>query len=184
MNKFIDSIKDHMLKTFNSLKKEFSSLRTSRVSASILDKVTVDIFNNISPLSYVSTVTVFDSRSLIINVWDNQNVKPIEKAIRDSNLGLSMSIDGLVIRVFFPELTKERRIELVKIASKYSEQCKISIRNLRRNGMDDVKKQEKEGIVSKDEKYRLSALIQNLTDDNIRDIDKAFKTKEKEIMQI
>ncbi len=168
----------------DALKKEFSGLRTGRASTSLLEPVMVDVYGSLMPLNQVGTVSVPESRMLSVQVWDKANAKAVEKAIRDANLGLNPQADGNLIRVPIPVLTEERRLELVKVASKYAEQARIAVRNVRRDGMDALKKSEKDGDISEDEHKTWSAKIQTMTDSHIKKIDDALSTKEKDITQV
>lgn len=167
-----------------SLKKEFSGLRTGRASTSLLDPIMVDVYGAMMPLNQVGTVSVPESRMLSVQVWDKANAKAVEKAIRDANLGLNPQADGNLIRVPIPVLTEERRLELVKIASKYAEQARIAVRNVRRDAMDALKKAEKDGDISEDEHKGGAAKVQTATDTHIKKIDEALAAKEKDITQV
>lgn len=168
----------------DALHREFSGLRTGRASVNLLDSVRVDSYGSFSPLSQVGTVNVQDSRMLTVQVWDKSLVKAVEKAIRDAGLGLNPAADGQLIRVPLPSLNEERRAELSKIASKYAEDAKVSVRNARRDAMDMLKKQEKDGDISEDEHHRLSDEVQKMTDTRIKKIDELLASKQKDIMQV
>ena len=167
-----------------ALKKEFAGLRTGRASASLLDPVMVDAYGSSMPLNQCGTVSVPEPRMLLVQVWDKALLKPVEKAIRDAGLGLNPQADGATIRVPIPDLNEERRRELVKVAAKYTEQARVSIRNVRRDGIDGLKKLEKDGEISQDEQRRIQTEIQTLTDDYIKKVDDIFAQKEKEISQV
>jgi ribosome recycling factor len=167
-----------------ALKTEFSGLRTGRASASLLDKVMVDAYGAQMPLNQVGTVNVPEPRMITVNVWDRGLVVGVQKAIREAGLGLNPGADGQLVRVPIPELSQERRHELGKIAHKYAEQARVSVRNVRRDGMEMLKKMEKDGQLSQDAHRTWSDKIQGLTDTHIAEIDKALSAKEKEIMQI
>ena len=167
-----------------TLRKEFGGLRTGRASASLLDPVVVEVYGSAMPLNQVGTVSVPEPRLITVQVWDRTSVKATEKAIRDSGLGLNPQTDGQTIRVPIPELNQERRQELVKVAHKYAEQARVAVRNVRRDGMDMLKKQLKDGDISEDEQKTLSDKVQAATDAHIKKIDEALGTKEKEIMQV
>jgi ribosome recycling factor len=167
-----------------SLKSEFTGLRTGRASANLLDKVMVDAYGAQMPLNQVGTVNVPEPRMITVSVWDRGLVIPVQKAIREAGLGLNPGADGQLVRVPIPELSQERRAELGKIAHKYAEQARVSVRNVRRDGMEMLKKMEKDGQLSQDAHRTWSVKIQGLTDSHIADIDKALSAKEKEIMQI
>jgi ribosome recycling factor len=167
-----------------ALKTEFSGLRTGRASANLLDKVMVDAYGAQMPLNQVGTVNVPEPRMITVNVWDRGLVVAVQKAIREAGLGLNPGADGQLVRVPIPELSQERRHELGKIAHKYAEQARVSVRNVRRDGMETLKKMEKDGQLSQDAHRTWSDKIQGLTDTHIAEIDKALSAKEKEIMQI
>ena len=166
------------------LSREFSGLRTGRASINLLDTVKVDSYGSYMPLSQISTVNISDSRLIVVQVWDKSLVKNVEKAIRDSGLGLNPTADGQNVRVPLPPLTEERRAELGKIAAKYAEDSRINVRNVRREAMDLLKKLEKNGEISEDQLARFSKEVQQLTDDHIKKIDDSLATKQKDIMQI
>ena len=166
------------------LKKEFGGLRTGRASSSLLDPVMVEAYGQTVPLSQCGNVSVPEPRMLTVSVWDKGQVKAVEKAIRDAGLGLNPMADGMTVRVPIPPLNEERRKELQKVAGKYSEQARISVRNVRRDGMDSLKKLAKDGAVSEDEVKKHEKDLQTLTDDTIKKIDEALAHKEKDIMQV
>jgi ribosome recycling factor len=167
-----------------TLRKEFQGLRTGRASVNLLDPVMVEAYGNPTPLTQVGTVGAPEPRLLTVTVWDKGMVKSVEKAIRESGLGLNPSSDGTLIRIPLPDLNQERRQELSKLAGKYAEQAKVSVRNVRRDGMEMLKRQEKDGDITQDEHRRWSDEVQTLTDNHIKRIDEALQTKEKEIMQV
>lgn len=166
------------------LKREFAGLRTGRASASLLEPVQVEAYGSMVPLNQVANVNVPEPRLLSVQVWDRSLVQPVEKAIRSSSLGLNPSVDGATVRVPLPELTEERRRELTKVAAKYAEDHRIAIRNIRRDGMDVLKAQEKKGEISKDEHHSQGAKVQELTDRLVARIDEMLATKDQEIMQV
>lgn len=168
----------------DSLNKEFAGLRTGRASASLLDPIMVEIYGSKMPLSQVGTISVPESRMLSVQVWDATAVKSVDKAIREAGLGLNPMQDGNNIRIPIPDLTQERRTELSKVAGKYAEAAKVSVRNVRRDAMDSLKKSEKDGDISEDDHKRLSDEVQKLTDDSIKKIDKMLSDKEKDIMTV
>ena len=180
----ITGLKRRMEGSLKTLAHEFSGLRTGRASVNLLDSIMVDAYGSILPLNQVANVNVPESRLLTVQVWDKGMVKAVEKAIGSSNLGLNPAADGQTVRVPIPELSQERRAELVKIAGKYAEGAKVAVRNIRRDGMDYYKKLEKDGDISKDEHHNKSDEIQKLTDDFIKTIDESLKSKEKEIMPV
>ena len=167
-----------------ALKKEFSGLRTGRASASLLDPVMVDAYGSSMPLAQCGTVSAPEPRMLTVQVWDRALLKPVEKAIRDAGLGLNPQADGQTVRVPIPDLNEERRRELVKVAAKYTEQARIAVRNVRRDGIDQLKKMEKDGDITQDDHRRLQAEVQTLTDDFIKKVDDAMAQKDKEILQV
>ena len=166
------------------LRKEFAGLRTGRASASLLDPVVVEAYGNPMPLVQVATVSVPEPRLIIVQVWDRGNVKATEKAIREAGLGLNPQTDGQTVRVPIPDLNEERRRELTKVAAKYAEQARISVRNVRRDGMDLLKKQEKDHKLSQDQHRKLDKDIQALTDETIKKVDGLLAQKDKEILQV
>ncbi len=179
-----NDIKQRMEKSIESLQKELSGLRTGRASASLLDPVIVDMYGSKMPINQVGTVTVPEPRMLSVQVWDASAVKSVEKAIRDAGLGLNPMPDGNNIRIPIPDLNEERRKELTKIAGKYAETARIAVRNVRRDGMDALKKMEKDSEISEDDLKRLSDEVQKLTDDNIKVIDAKVADKESDIMTV
>jgi len=180
----LDDIKRRMNGAVEVLRSEFSGLRTGRASAALLEPIQVDAYGSKVPISQVGTVNVPDSRMLAVQVWDQNLVGAVEKAVRDSGLGLNPSNDGNVIRIPIPQLSEERRTELAKIAHKYAEQARVAVRNVRRDGMDKLKRMEKAGEISQDEQRAWADDLQKLTDGNVKTIDESLDTKEKEIMQV
>jgi ribosome recycling factor len=166
------------------LKKEFSGLRTGRASASLLDPIMVVAYGNPTPLSQVGTVNVPEPRMLTVQVWDKTQVGAVEKAIRESDLGLNPVVEGQLLRLPIPELNEERRRDLAKVAHKYAEQARIAVRNVRRDAMEHLKRAEKDGDMGKDEHHTLGTKVQELTDKVIKEIDEGLATKEAEIMQV
>ena len=167
-----------------ALNKEFAGLRTGRASAHLLDQIKVQAYGSTMPLTQVGTVNVPEPRMITVQVWDRGLVREVEKSIRDAGLGLNPASDGQLVRVPIPELSQERRTELSKIAHKYAEQARVAVRNVRRDGMEFLKKQEKDGKISEDEHRKLHDEVQKLTDDHVKKVDEALATKEKEIMQV
>jgi ribosome recycling factor len=167
-----------------TLKSEFGGLRTGRASASLLEPVVVEAYGQSMPLTQVATVSVPEPRLISVQVWDKGQVQLVEKAIREAGLGLNPMPDGQMIRVPIPELNEERREELVKVAGRYAEQARVSVRNVRRDGMDQIKKSEKEGDISQDDAKSLSDNVQKLTDKEIKRIDDMLAQKEGEIRQV
>lgn len=177
-------LKSRMEGALSSLQKEFVGLRTGRASANMLEPVMVDVYGSVMPINQVGTISVPEPRLLTVQVWDKGSIKAVEKAIRDAGLGLNPQADGNLVRVPVPELNEERRKELGKVAGKYSEEARIAIRNVRRDGMDTVKKLEKDGEISQDDHKRHSDEIQKLTDDYIAKVDKLLADKQKDIMTV
>ena len=179
----LDQTRQRMDGAVDALHKEFTGLRTGRASPNLLDNVRVDAYGSAMPLNQVGTVGVPEPRLLTVQVWDKGLVKSVEKGIRDAGLGLNPQPDGQLIRVPIPELSSERRQELAKIAGKYAEAARVAVRNVRRDSLDALKKQQKEGM-SEDEHKTLSDKVQKLTDEMIKKIDDALAHKEKEISHI
>ena len=183
-----NDIKDDTLlrmeKSLDSLKSDFGGLRAGRAHASLLDGIVVEAYGSMTPLSQLGTISVPDAHTLSVSVWDKSLAKNVEKALRESDLGLNPASDGQLIRIPIPPLSEERRKELVKIAGKYSEQCKIAIRNIRRDAMDEVKKLKKDSLISEDEEKKYNNDIQKWTDDAIKKVDDQMAGKEKDIMQV
>lgn len=173
-----------MDKAVQALKEEFASLRTGRASASLLDQVNVDAYGSSMPLNQVGSISVPEPRSISVSVWDKGLIVSVEKAIRNAGLGLNPVVEGQNLRIPIPPLTEERRRELAKVAGKYAEQQRIAVRNVRREAMDDLKKAEKDHVLTQDEHRRMDTEVQKLTDDAVKRIDEALKTKEQEIMQV
>ena len=173
-----------MEKTIESMKNDLAGLRAGRAHASLLDGVMVEAYGNMTPISQVGTIGVPDARTLSVSVWDKGLAKSVEKALRESDLGLNPMSDGQMIRIPIPPLSEERRRELVKIAGKYAEQGKVAIRNIRRDAMDEVKKMKKDALISEDEEKRYNNDIQKWTDDAIKKADDLYAAKEKDIMQV
>ena len=167
-----------------SLAKEFQGLRTGRASTQLLDSVVVEAYGASMPINQIATVSVPEPRMLSVQVWDKENTKIVEKAIRESNLGLNPQVDGQLLRIPLPDLSEERRQELSKIAAKYAENAKIAVRNVRRDGMDTSKKMEKDGDISQDDRHIYDEEIQTITNKSINKIDELLSSKEVEIMQV
>jgi len=180
----IDEMKTRMNKSIASLREELTGLRTGRASASLLEPVMVEAYGTKMPLQQVATVTVPEARLLSVQVWDRTMAQAVDKAIRNSGLGLNPSTEGATIRVPLPELNEERRRELTKVAHNYAEQAKVAIRHIRRDGMDLLKKLEKDGVMAQDDSRAKSDLVQKATDAAITDVDQILAAKEQEIMQV
>jgi ribosome recycling factor len=166
------------------LRKEFAGLRTGRASVNMLDPIQVEAYGNMMPLNQVGTVSAPEPRLLVVNIWDKGVVKAADKAIRDAGLGLNPQTDGQMLRVPIPPLSEDRRKELTKITAKYAEQARVSVRNVRRDGLDLLKRKEKTGEVTEDQHRRLEKEIQALTDEEVKKIDAMLVQKDKEIMQV
>jgi ribosome recycling factor len=165
-----------------ALKHDLQGLRTGRASVTLLDPVTVEVYGSHMPLNQAATVSAPEPRMLSVQVWDKSNVGPIDKAIRSAGLGLNPIVDGQNLRIPIPDLTEERRKELAKLASQYAEKARIAARNVRRDGMDNLKTDEKKGEISEDDRKRREGDVQKLTDSTIAEIDAATAAKEKEIL--
>ncbi len=183
-NTLLEDLKRRMTATLDTVHKDFATLRTGRAAPSMLEAIIVDAYGSKVPLTQVGNITASDPRTLSVQVWDASLVAHVEKAIRESGLGLNPAPAGQVIRVPVPELSEERRKEFVKVAGKYAEQGRVAVRGVRRDGMDKIKQMEKDGEISEDDLHRLSDDIQKTTDDFIKKIDEALIHKEKEIMQV
>jgi ribosome recycling factor len=167
-----------------ALKGELSGLRTGRASANMLDPIYVEVYGQSMPINQVATVSVPEARLLSVQVWDQSNVKAVEKAIRDANLGLNPQTEGSVLRLRIPELNQERRQELVKLGHKYAEAARVAVRHVRRDGIDNLKNLKKDGHVSEDEIKRHETDVQKATDQHIGEIDQMIAAKEKEVMSV
>lgn len=180
----IDDLKRRMKGAIDVLHSEFSGLRTGRASAGLLEPVMVEAYGSQMPMNQVGTIGVPDARMLTVQVWDQGLVPAVEKAILESGLGLNPSRDGNVVRIPIPQLSEERRAELAKIAHKYAEQARVAVRNVRRDGMDKLKRMERDGDLSQDEQRAWGEDLQKITDEYIKEMDEALAAKEKEIMQV
>ncbi|GLS80469.1 ribosome recycling factor [Paracoccus marinus] len=178
-----DDLERRMKGAMDSLRHEFQSLRTGRASASMIDPVMVDAYGSPTPINQVGTVNVPEPRMVTINVWDKALVGKVEKAIRESGLGINPQLNGTIIMLPIPELNEERRRELTKVAAQYSESARVAIRNVRRDGMDQIKKAKSSGMAEDDQKFWETA-VQDLTDKMIAEVDKALESKQAEIMQV
>jgi len=177
-----DGLKRRMDGALTSLKTEFASLRTGRASSSMLEPITVEAYGQRTPINQVGTVNVPEPRMVTINVWDKTMVGKVEKAIRESGLGINPQLNGTIIMLPIPELNEERRRELTRVAAQFAENARVSIRNVRRDGMDQIKKA-KDGTSEDDQKFWESE-VQELTDTSIKSVDAALETKQAEIMQV
>ena len=173
-----------MDKSINSFKKDISTLRTGRANTNMLDTIKIDVYGQLMPIDQLATVSVPEARLISIQVWDKANVNVIDSAIKKSDLGVNPQIDGQIVRIRIPDLTEERRKELIKVLKGMGEKSKVSIRNIRRDANEDVKKLLKDKKIGEDENKSLEKNIQKITDNNIENIDKILQEKEKEIIQI
>jgi len=178
-----DDLERRMNGAIASLRTEFASLRTGRASASMLEPVMVDAYGSSTPINQVGTVNVPEPRMVTINVWDKALVGKVEKAIRESGLGINPQLNGTIIMLPIPELNEERRRELGKVAAQYAESARVAIRNLRRDGMDQIKKAKADGLSEDDQRF-WEAEVQELTDKYVKKVDAALETKQEEIMQV
>jgi ribosome recycling factor len=180
----LGDLKRRMQGAINALKHDLGSLRTGRASPSLVDPIQVDAYGSLMPITQVATVSVPESRLLSVQVWDRGMVSAVEKAIRESDLGLNPQTEGQVIRLRIPEMNEQRRKEMVKVAHKYAEEARIAVRHVRRDGLDLLKKLEKDHAIGQDEEKRQADQVQKATDQAITEIDQVLAAKEKEIMQV
>jgi ribosome recycling factor len=180
----LGDVKRRMQGAVNALKHDLGSLRTGRASPTLLDPIQVDAYGSLMPITQVATVSVPEPRLLSVQVWDRTMVGPVEKAIRESDLGLNPQTEGQVIRLRIPEMNEQRRKEMVKVAHKYAEEARIAVRHVRRDGLDLLKKLEKDHAIGQDEEKRQADQVQKATDQAIAEIDSVLAGKEKEIMQV
>ena len=173
-----------MDKSIQSLKKEIATIRTGRANTNMLDTIKVDVYGQLMPIDQLATISVPEARLISIQVWDKANINLIESAIQKSELGVNPQIDGQIIRLRIPDLTEERRKELIKVLKNMGEKGKVAIRNIRREANEDLKKKLKDKVISEDDSKNFEKNIQKLTDSNIENIDKILSDKEKEIIQI
>ena len=178
-----DDLTRRMDGAMSNLKTEFASLRTGRGSASMLDPIQVEAYGQMTPINQLGTVNVPEPRMVTINVWDKSQVNMVEKAIRESGLGINPQLNGTIIMLPIPELNEERRRELTRVAAQYAEHARVSVRNLRRDGMDQVKKAKADGLSEDDQKF-WEGEVQSLTDEYIKKVDAALENKQSEIMQV
>lgn len=180
----VADIKRRMDGALKALNAEFAGLRTGRASAGLLEPITVEAYGSTMPITQLGAIGVPEARLLTVQVWDASVVKAVENAIRNSDLGLNPQTEGQVIRVPLPDLNEERRQELSKVAGKYAEQARVAVRNVRRDGMETLKRMEKDHEISEDEHRSMSQELQKLTDDHVKQVDEVFHVKEQEIMQV
>jgi len=179
-----DELDRRMNGAVSTLKTELGGLRTGRASAALLDPVKVEAYGNAVPINQVGSIATPEARMITVQVWDKGLAKAVDKAIRDAGLGLNPQMDGQLLRIPLPELNQERRKELSKLAAKYAEAARVSVRNVRRDGMDLLKRMEKDGKISQDDQHAKGDELQKLTDAHIKDIDATLHAKEQEIMQV
>ncbi|MGC6498140.1 MAG: ribosome recycling factor [Candidatus Puniceispirillaceae bacterium] len=180
----LDDIKRRMEGSFNSLKTEFMGLRAGRASTAMLEPIMVDAYGSKMPMNQVGNISVPEPRLLTVTVWDAGLTSSVEKAIRESDLGLNPMAEGTLIRIPIPDLSEERRKDMVKVAGRYAEAARVAVRNVRRDGIEAARKLEKDSEISEDERHDLEADIQKLTDDHVKQIDDALSNKETEITQV
>ncbi len=180
----INELEKRMRASLDALKRELSGLRTGRASTHLLDPVQVTVYGSKMPLNQVATISVPEPRTISVQVWDKGNVSAVDRAIREANLGLNPVVDGALLRLPIPTLTAERRTELAKLAHKYAEQSRVAVRNVRREGMELLKKLEKDSKMSQDDHHKASAKVQELTDRLVKEIDETLATKESEIHKV
>ena len=178
-----DDLQRRMNGALSSMKGEFASLRTGRASSSMLDPITVDVYGQRVPLNQLGTINVPEPRMVTVNVWDKTNVTIVEKSIRESGLGINPQLNGTIIMLPIPELNEERRRELSKVAGQYAESARVAVRNIRRDGLDQIKKAKSDGMSEDDQKFWEES-VQEITDKSIKEIDAALDIKQSEIMQV
>ena len=182
MPEILDIATEKMNKTINVMKQEYNSLRAGRANPQALDRIMVDYYGSPTPINQMGNISVPEPRMLIIALWDTKMIPAVEKAIQKSDLGINPANDGKVIRLIFPELTQERRKELAKVIRKKAEESKVAVRSIRRDAMEDIKKQKKDNLLTEDDQKKLEEKVQKLTDDKVKEIDTIAQAKEKEIM--
>ena len=180
----MSDLRQRMEKSLEALRHDLNGLRTGRASTELLAQVKVEAYGQPMPLAQVGTVSISDARTLSIQVWDKGLVASVEKAIREAGLGLNPRTDGQIVRVPLPELTEDRRKELVKIARQYAEKARVSVRNIRRDAMEDLKKNQKDGAISEDDARRETEVVQKATDDMVAKVDGLLAEKEKDIQHV
>ena len=183
-DKLVKEARQRMDKSVEAFQHELQTIRTGRASPSLLDTIEVEAYGSKMKLNQVGTITAPEPRMLVVQPWDKSQIKAIERAIMESPLDLNPSNDGQVVRIPLPQLTEERRKDLVKMVSKLAEEARVSVRNIRRHIVDDIKKDQKDGTIPEDNAHRLTAEIQKVTDDSIHSIDQTLKSKEEEIMEV
>ena len=184
MPEILDIATEKMNKTISVMKQEFNSLRAGRANPQALDRIMVDYYGSPTPINQMGNISVPEPRMLIIALWDTKMIPAVEKAIQKSDLGINPANDGKVIRLIFPELTQERRKELAKIIRKKAEESKVAVRAIRRDAMEEIKKQKKDNLLTEDDQKKLEEKVQKLTDEKVKEIDVIAQAKEKEIMSV
>ena len=184
METVFQTARDKMGKSISSLKGEYAAIRANRATAAVLDRITVDYYGTATPINQLAAISVVEARILCIQPWDASTLHPIEKAIQTSDLGINPQNDGRVIRLVFPQLTEERRKDLVKQIRKYTEGGKVAVRNIRRDAMENFKKQQKASEITEDELKMAEKDLQKLTDDSCKELDKLLENKEKELLSV
>ena len=183
-NPLIADLRRRMDGAVEALRKEFGGLRAGRASAGLLEPIMVPAYGNTMPLNQLGSINVPEPRMITVQVWDRTVVKAVDRAIRESGLGLNPQTEGQTVRVPIPDLSEERRRELTRVAAKYAEQARVSVRNVRRDGIEALRKQEKDGDIPQDDAHKLQTEVQRLTDDFVKRIDEALAQKDKEILQV
>ena len=184
MPEILDIATEKMNKTISVMKQEYNSLRAGRANPQALDRIMVDYYGTPMPINQMGNISVPEPRMLIIALWDSKMIPAVEKAIQKSDLGINPANDGKVIRLIFPELTQERRKELAKVIRKKAEESKVAVRSIRRDAMEDIKKQKKDNLLTEDDQKKLEEKVQKLTDEKVKEIDTIAQAKEKEIMSV
>ena len=184
MPEILDIATDKMNKTISVMKQEYNSLRAGRANPQALDRIMVDYYGSPTPINQMGNISVPEPRMLIIALWDTKMIPAVEKAIQKSDLGINPANDGKVIRLIFPELTEERRRDLAKVIRKKAEESKVAVRSIRRDAMEDIKKQKKDNLLTEDDQKKLEEKVQKLTDEKVKEIDAIAQAKEKEIMSV
>ena len=184
MAEILDTAKDKMTKTISVMTQEYASLRAGRANPQALDRILVDYYGTPTPINQLGNLSTPEPRMLVISLWDSKMIPAVEKAIQKSDLGINPANDGKIIRLIFPELTEERRKELCKVVKKKAEESKVAVRSIRRDAIEQVKKQKKDSRITEDDQKKLEEKIQKLTDEKIKEIDTISAAKEKEIMSV
>ncbi len=184
MAEILDTAKDKMTKTISVMTQEYASLRAGRANPQALDRILVDYYGTPTPINQLGNLSTPEPRMLVISLWDSKMIPAVEKAIQKSDLGINPANDGKIIRLIFPELTEERRKELCKVVKKKAEESKVAVRSIRRDAIEQVKKQKKDSLITEDDQKKLEEKIQKLTDEKTKEIDTISAAKEKEIMSV